>query len=427
MAILPLKTPSELSREELETLATQLQATLFQDESGQWILSKDVEGEVFEQSVRDSLTNLGLNTAEVQFEFDVVAKARISAGSLVEAQNAAQSLSGEAWNSLEVTQVTTDLPPVEPPVVTGPLSLFPPDDPYHMKVDTLPVHPNSTGYINRLGASGTLSPNFGSYEWPENQNPPSYPGIYFYRVKGTQPLVPVQAIPEEIYPPDIPWEIRESDLDPVTGKGRWPLPLDAKVEFAADPNGDWHLLVWDVDNHVLYEMWRARRGMVDGVEGWHCTQATKWDLTKKIPQRPLGKTSADGAGLPFLAGVIRAEEIDAGHIDHAIRITSSASARGYITPATHFCGNSSADPPMGLRLRLKASFDITRYHPKTQIILKAMKEHGLIVADNGRDWGMEASPPSVDYWTEVVADLESIQGNNFEVVTTGDPVQTVEF
>lgn len=430
MSYEPKKVPSDLTKEQLETIVSGIQKKMYLNPSGSWEITIQSTPEQIGTYVTEIIDTNELETYEVVKQYDVSAYLLVSASSAEEARAIAETTPVSEWDLMSVVEMGSEVePPVEPPVTELSGTMFPPDAPIYMRVDSLPVHSNSDNYINKLGGSShTLSPNFSSlWEWPLDQNPPSWPGLFFYTIDGTkQPLVPVRIVPAEVYPDLIPWEIRESDLD-ENGRGMLPLPLDAKVEFEKDPDGDHHLLILDTANKKLYEMWRARRANIDGVEGWDAQQVTIWNLLKGLPQRDLGRTSADGAGLPILPLIIRQEEIEAGEINHCIRMTSSSSSKGFINPATHFCGNTSGEPPMGLRLRLKANFDISKFDPKTQVILKAMKFYGCIIADNGNDGSIEAGPPSDTYWRVIGPELETIAMSNFEVVDTGDPVLSIEY
>jgi hypothetical protein len=160
----------------------------------------------------------------------------------------------------------------------------------------------------------------------------------------------------------------------------------------------------------LYELYAAKK--INGV--WHAGSGAIWNLNSNA-LRPAGWTSADAAGLPILPGLIRYNELLSGQINHAIRFTVSDTA-GYIWPARHLTAQPNANiPPMGARFRLKASFNISGYSPRMQVILLAMKQYGIIVADNGSDWYISGAPDSRWNNTELHT-LDNITGNAFEAV-----------
>ncbi len=163
------------------------------------------------------------------------------------------------------------------------------------------------------------------------------------------------------------------------------------------------------------ELYRAFRAGA----GWEADSGARFDLTSNA-LRPLGWTSADAAGLPILPGLVRYDEVAQGSIDHAIRVTFSRTQNGYILPATHFASNRSDPtlPPMGLRLRLKASFDVDSLSGQARVIAEAMQRYGLIVADNGSNWFFQGAPSP--FWNDDdLGQLKSLSGDWFEVVDTG--------
>jgi hypothetical protein len=163
-------------------------------------------------------------------------------------------------------------------------------------------------------------------------------------------------------------------------------------------------------------VWRAFKTE----DGWRAGSGAVFDLNSN-ELRPLGWTSADAAGLPILPGLARYDEVvERGEIGHALRFTVRRSQRGYILPATHFASRRDDPnlPPMGLRLRLKADYDVSGFPAEAQVILKALKKYGMIVADNGGDWFISGAPdPRWD--DEALSTLKSVKGVHFEVVDTG--------
>src|SRR5262249_26290004 len=198
--------------------------------------------------------------------------------------------------------------------------------------------------------------------------------------------------------------------------GPYPIPPDAPVEGGSDR----HVLVLDRDQCVLYEMFDAQRSGA----GWAAGSGAVWDLNVDAT-RPAGWTSADAAGLPILPGLVRYDEVVIkGQMNHAVRFTVSRTQKGYIAPASHWASSSTSPnlPPMGLRLRLKASFDVSTFHPEVQVILRGLQKYGMIVADNGSNWYITGELKPL--WDNTILDqLKTGAGRNFEVVDTG-PVVT---
>ncbi|MBF5043640.1 hypothetical protein FGE12_14685 [Aggregicoccus sp. 17bor-14] len=278
------------------------------------------------------------------------------------------------------------------PVIEG-CAVFPLDNAWNQDVSRLPVHPDSERFIEAMGADGELVAAWG-------QLAEQY-GVPITVVRGTQPRVPV--------------EFRyEAHSDP----GPYPIPDDVLREADKDPDADHHAIVLDRDRCWAYELYDLRR-KADG--GWFAQSGALWHLGVNWT-RPEGYTSADAAGLPILPGLVRYEETE-GELRHAIRITSHATQAGYIAPASHFSATSSSPfaPPMGLRLRLKASVDLSGYAPRMRVLLRALQRYGAIVADNGNSWRIGGT--SDPRWSiPELHSLAGIHGSDFEVVQTG-PIQ----
>lgn len=272
--------------------------------------------------------------------------------------------------------------------------VFPADNPWNADISALPVHADSADYIASIGIGGGLHPDFGTV-WDGAPN-----GIPFVVVSGDQPKVPVEfdAWPEESDP------------------GPYPIPDNAPIEGGPDSDGDRHVIVIDRDNRMLYELGNARKA----AGRWLANCGAVWDL-RSNRRRPEGWTSADAAGLPIFPGLARYDEAAAGEIPHALRFTVRRTSRGYIHPATHYASendDTGSVPPMGLRLRLKASYDISSFSPMNRAILAALKKHGMIVADNGSNWYISGAPdPRWD--DEDLSELSRVKGSDFEVVDTG--------
>jgi len=267
--------------------------------------------------------------------------------------------------------------------------LFPADDALNQDISHAPVDPSSGRYIASIGLGGHLHPDFGTE--------PGY-GIPYTVVGPHQPKV----------------SIAFSEFGEESEPGPYPIPANAPVEGAGE-EGDRHVLVLQTGSCRLYELYAAqRRGA-----GWEAGSGAVFNLRSNA-LRPEGWTSADAAGLPIFPLLVRYPEVRAGRIDHALRVTVARTQRGYIHPATHFASSSSdaSLPPMGLRLRLRASYSLAGFHGESLIVLRALKRYGLIVADNGSSWYITGAPDPG--WND--ADLEQIKrvpGSAFEAVQTG--------
>jgi hypothetical protein len=270
----------------------------------------------------------------------------------------------------------------------GACPIFPASNPLNQEIAHAPVNPNSANYIRSIGADVDLHADFGAN--------PSY-GIPYTVVGPRQPKVPVS------------FEYAEE-----SNPGPYPIPPNAPVEGAGE-EGDRHVLVLQEGTCKLYELYAARRIG----SGWDAGSGAVFNLHSNR-LRPEGWTSADAAGLPIFPLLARYPEVRGGQIDHALRVTVPATQRGYIHPATHFASDSSDPnlPPMGLRLRLKASYSLAGFYGQALIVLRALKRYGLIVADNGSPWYITGAPNP--HWGEEDLDqLKRVPGSQFEAVSTG--------
>jgi hypothetical protein len=271
----------------------------------------------------------------------------------------------------------------------GGCPVFPQSYPLNREISHAPVDPRSAEYIAAIGAAGHLHPDFGTN--------PSY-GIPYTVVGPHQPKVPIGF----------------TEFGEESNPGPYPIPADAPVEGAGE-EGDRHVLVLQRGSCKLYELYASRRAGA----GWEAGSGAVFNLRSNA-LRPEGWTSADAAGLPIFPLLVRYPEVHAGQIDHALRMTVARTQRGYIHPATHLA-SSSPDPslpPMGLRLRLKASFSLAGFHGESLVVLLALKRYGLIVADNGSSWYITGAPDP--RWND--EDLEQIKrvpGAAFEAVESG--------
>ena len=272
---------------------------------------------------------------------------------------------------------------------------FPSNSLWNTDISTAPVDPNSANYINFIGSTVTLHPDFGAGTF-HNQTL----GIPYQVVPGSQAKVAI----------NVGAYADESDPGPK------PIPPNALIEGYPKPgNGDRHVLVLEKDGCWLYELYHA--GVKNGK--WSADAADVWDMTIN-EQRPYTWTSADAAGLPVFVGLARYDEVAAGAINHALRFTVPTTQKAFVLPATHWASTTTDPnaPPMGLRLRLKASFDISSYPADDQVILTAMKKYGLILADNGSAIFVSGAPDN--RWNNNNLNLlKQVTASNFEVVQTG--------
>jgi len=277
---------------------------------------------------------------------------------------------------------------------------FPSGNPWNQDISNSPLDPNSANLIKSIGADDRLHPDFGTV-WNGAPN-----GIPYIVVAGTQPLAPVS------------FRSYGGESDP----GPYPVPRDAPVEGGPNGTGDRHVLVIDRDHWKLYELFSA--SPVKSAASWVAGSGAVFDLNSNI-LRPEGWTSADAAGLPIFPGLVRYDEVfEQREIKHALRFTVGRSRRGYVYPARHFASGDPDPnlPPMGMRVRLKSSFDISSYSAANQVILRALKKYGMFVADNGPGWFLSGAPDP--RWSnDDLGMLKNIKGFNFEVVRMG-PVVT---
>lgn len=276
-------------------------------------------------------------------------------------------------------------------------AIFPADNPWNTDVSAYPVHPRSSAYLASIGLDTGLHPDFGTV-WNGAPN-----GIPYCLVSGRQARVPVAF-----------------DYADESDPGPYPIPPDAPIEGGPSSTGDRHVLVIDCENRRLYELFYAFPR--DNGARWDAGSGALWDLTSNR-LRPLYWTSADAAGLPVFAGLVRYDEVARGIIPHALRFTVRYTQRAFILPATHFASRDRNPdlPPMGLRVRLKSSFNIGGFTARIRVILTAMQRYGMMVADNGSNWFVSGAPdPRWD--DDELRQLRQVRGRDFEVVYTGEPI-----
>jgi hypothetical protein len=269
--------------------------------------------------------------------------------------------------------------------------ILPAEDPLNQEIANAPVNPNSAAYVASIGLSAHLHPDFGTE--------PSY-GIPYTVVGAEQKQVPIK------------FTAYGSESNP----GPYPIPPDAPIEGGGKKgHGDKHVLVVQEGTCKLYELYDAHRKGA----GWAAASGAVFNL-RSDALRPEGWTSADAAGLPIFPLLARYPEVATGQIDHALRVTVPETQDGYIHPATHYASSSSDPnlPPMGLRLRLKASYSLAAFTGESLVILEALKRYGLIVADNGSPWFITGAPNP--HWNDAnLEQIKQVPGSEFEAVETG--------
>ena len=272
---------------------------------------------------------------------------------------------------------------------------FPVNNPWNQDVSRVPLHPNSGNLIASIGSNVTVHPDFGTvYAGAPN-------GIPYVVVAGTQLRVPIT------------FTAYGNQSDP----GPYPVPTNAPIEGGPTSTGDRHVIVIDRDNWKLYEMFSSYP--VNGGTSWNAASGAVFDLNSNAV-RTEGWTSADAAGLPIFPGLVRYDEVFEQHeIKHALRFTAQQTRKAYVYPARHYASeNTSVNvPPMGMRVRLRASFVTSGFSPAMQVILTALKKYGMILADNGSNWYVSGAP-DMRWSDDELHTLGAIKGSDFEVVQT---------
>jgi hypothetical protein len=283
--------------------------------------------------------------------------------------------------------------PAAPPTIGG-CPVFPATNVWNLPVDKLPVAKDSATLIQSIGLDSPVHADFGSGLWDGQKI-----GIPYVVVSGASTP---KAKPKFDY---------ADESDP----GPYPIPANVPIEGDPSPgDGDRHALIVDRDTCTLYELYALHRSG----SGWAAGSGAIWSL-RSNKLRPLTWTSADAAGLPILPGLARYDEVAAGAIDHALRFTAPETRKAFIYPARHYASSSTdpALPPMGLRVRLKASFDIRGFPPQARVVLAALKKYGMILADNGSPWYISGAPDP--RWSnDDLHSLGRLTGSDFEVVDT---------
>lgn len=270
--------------------------------------------------------------------------------------------------------------------------VFPPSNPWNQRVDNLPVSADSARLVSSIGLGAPLHADFGSGMWD-----------------GGPIGIPFDVVSRQTHRSRVSFEYAdESD------RVRYPIPRHVHIEGGAHATGDRHAILVDKSSCRLYELYDLRRTG----RGWTAGSGAVWSLGSNH-LRPAGWTSADAAGLPIFPGLARWDEVRRGAIDHALRFTAPETRRAYVYPARHFASSSSdpALPPMGLRVRLKASVDIAAFPKQARVVLTALRRYGMILADNGSPWYVSGAPNP--HWSnDQLHSLGRLTGADFEVVDT---------
>jgi hypothetical protein len=282
------------------------------------------------------------------------------------------------------TDVPTAAPTAAPtPAPVADCGVFPASNVWNRPVTSLPVRSDSAALIASIGLDAVLHPDFSA-------------SGYGIPINVVSPSTPLSAVSFQY--------ADESDAGP------YPIPATPAIEGGSDR----HLIMWDRTSCYLYELYAASRSG----GAWHAGSGAIWNLQSN-QLRPDGWTSADAAGLPILPGLVRYDEVAAGAIRHAIRFTAPQTRSAHIYPARHDAGagNGANLPPMGLRVRLKGSVDISRFGPQARVILAALQTYGMILADNGSPWYITGAPDP--HWNDdQLHALQQLTGADFEVVDT---------
>ncbi len=307
----------------------------------------------------------------------------IALGALASCRCSAQRSLRAAQRAAFGVTVVAATPAAGAPTVGG-CAVFPADNPWNTDVRSAPRDPRSDRYIANIQAHGPgfLHPDFGANA--------AY-GIPFVVVPATQPRVAV----------------RYTEYGDESDPGPFPIPAGAAIEGGRDR----HVIVVQQGSCELFELYHSEP---DG-PGWAAGAGARFDLRSNALRTDTW-TSCDQAGLPILPGLVRYDEVRAGAIRHALRVTFEHTQEGWIPPATHPGGDGDVDaPPMGLRLRLKASFDLGPYRGAARVVLEALRTYGMFTADTGGNWYLSGEANTA--WNDGDLDqLKDVPGTAFEVV-----------
>ena len=270
--------------------------------------------------------------------------------------------------------------------------IFPANNPWNQRMDKLPLSADSARLISSIGLDAPVHADFGSGRWD-----------------GGPIGIPFDVVSRKTARSHVSFEYAdESD------RVRYPIPKHVHIEGGANASGDRHAILVDKSACRIYELYDLRHAG----HGWTAGSGAVWSL-RSNRLRPAGWTSADAAGLPIFPGLARWDEDKRGAIDHALRFTASETRRAYVYPARHYASSSTdpALPPMGLRVRLKASVNVASFPKQARVVLVALQRYGMILADNGSPWYVSGAP-SPHWSNDALHTLGRLTGADFEVVDT---------
>jgi hypothetical protein len=270
--------------------------------------------------------------------------------------------------------------------------VFPANNRWNQRIDKLPVSADSAQLISSIGLDAPVHADFGSGTWDGG---------------------PI-GIPFDVVSRKTPRSRVSFDYADESNRVRYPIPRHVHIEGGPHATGDRHAILVDKSSCRLYELYDLR----DTTHGWTAGSGAVWSL-RSNHLRPAGWTSADAAGLPIFPGLARWDEASRGVIDHALRFTAAQTRRAYVYPARHYASSSSDPslPPMGLRVRLKASVNVASFPRQARVVLRALQRYGMILADNGSPWYISGAPNR--HWSnDQLHSLGHLTGADFEVVDT---------
>ena len=270
--------------------------------------------------------------------------------------------------------------------------VFPANNAWNERVDKLPVAASSAELISSIGLDSPVHADFGSGKWDGG---------------------PI-GIPFDVVSRKTPGSRVSFEYADESNRVRYPIPRNVRIEGGPQATGDRHAILVDKSTCRLYELYDLRRSS----HGWTAGSGAVWNL-RSNHLRPAGWTSADAAGLPMFPGLARWDEVARGRIDHALRFTAPETRRAYVYPARHYASSSNDPslPPMGLRVRLKASVNVSSFPRQARVVLRALQRYGMILADNGSPWYISGAPNR--HWNnDALHSLGRLTGADFEVVNT---------
>jgi len=270
--------------------------------------------------------------------------------------------------------------------------VFPANNAWNQRVDKLSVAADSAQLIASIGLDSPVHADFGSGTWD-----------------GGPIGIPFDVVSRKTRRSRVSFDYADE-----SNRIRYPIPRHVHIEGGPNASGDRHAILVDKSACRLYELYDLRRTG----RGWTAGSGAVWSL-RSNHLRPAGWTSADAAGLPMFPGLARWDEVSRGVIDHALRFTAPETRRAYVYPARHYASSSTDPslPPMGLRVRLKASVNVSSFPKQARVVLRALQRYGMILADNGSPWYISGAPNR--HWSnDDLHSLGRLTGADFEVVDT---------